>query len=164
MKTSLIRLVLALTLACALGAVAGCASHPVCTTGKASHAAFEIKFEPDGAATPTGMIITPDDGDAMLQVVKSPGRGDNKVVWQSSRNFRIKFVQVDDPTQPLKPGKELGDESQGWNDAAKDHGVWQFTLNLRPGRGSARETVVAKYFVEHTDSGTVFDPVIIVGR
>lgn len=158
------RLVMGLALACLLGALTGCVTDPARATAKPSYATFQIDFQPTDSARPTGMIITPNDGDVFLQVVKSPSHDDNKVIWRSSQNFRVKFVQVDDQTQPLKPGRELGDEKKDWNEATKKHGAWEYTLNLKQGSGSARETVAAKYFVEHYDSKAVFDPVIIVNR
>lgn len=164
MKTMSIRLGLGLTLVCMLGVLAGCACDPVRVTGKPSSAKFTIKFEPGRVTPPTGMIITPDDGDVFLRVVNTPGPDDNKVVWQSDQNFRIRFVQIDNQTQPLLPGKELGNEKKDWNEASNRNGVWTYTLNLRQGSGKGREVVGAKYLVEHADSRTVFDPVIIVDR
>jgi hypothetical protein len=164
MKTMSIRLGLGLTLVCVIGVLSGCVNEPARVTGKPSHATFQIEFQPDGATPPTGMIITPDDGDVFLRVVRSPGPDDNKVVWQSDQHFRIRFVQIDDQTQPLLPGKELGNEKKDWNEASKKNDVWNYTLNLRPGSGNGKETVGAKYLVEHADSRTVFDPVIIVER
>jgi hypothetical protein len=164
MKTMSIRLGLGLTLACVIGVLSGCADNLACLNGKPSNVKFEITFQPDGVAKPAGMVITPDDGDVFLRVVRSPGPDDNKVVWQSAQNFRIKFVQIDDQTQPLRPGKELGNEKKDWNDASNKKGVWEYTLNLKQGNGHTKETVAAKYLVEHADSGTVFDPVIIVDR
>jgi hypothetical protein len=131
---------------------------------KPSHANFDIVFKPDKPAIPTAMSISPDDGDAMLKVVKSPGSDDNKIVWQSNQQFCVKFVQVDDPSQPLKAGKELGDEKKEWNESKKKGEVWEYTLNLKQGGGHGPETVVAKYTVKHFDSKLEFDPVIIVGR
>jgi hypothetical protein len=165
MKSMSIRVGLGLTLACVIGVLSGCAGEPpVRVTGKPSHATFKIEFQPDRVTPPTGMIITPDDGDVFLRVVRSPGPDDNKVVWQSEQNFRIRFVQIDDQTQPLRPGKELGNEKKDWNEASQRNGVWNYTLNLRQGSGNGKEVVGAKYLVEHADSSTVFDPVIIVER
>jgi hypothetical protein len=164
MKTMSIRLGMGLTLACVIGILSGCVNDPVRVTGKPSHATFTIKFEPERVTPPTGMIITPGDGDVFLRVVRTPGPDDNKVVWQSDQNFRIRFVQIDDQTQPLRPGKELGNERKDWNEASQKNGVWGYTLKLRQGSGNGTETVGAKYLVEHADSGTVFDPVIIVER
>ncbi len=68
---------------------------------------------------------------------------------QSDKNFQIRFVQVDDQDQPLRPGKELGDEKQGWNDSTKSSNGWVYTLRLKPGQWqAAKETVAAKYFVK----------------
>lgn len=164
MKTMSIRLGLGLTLAWVTGALSGCAHEPAHLNGKPSHATFQIAFQPDRVAKPTGMVITPDEGDAFLRVVRSPGPDDNKVIWRSAQSFRIRFVQIDDQTQPLKPGKELGNEKKDWNDASNRNGTWEYTLNLRQGSGNVTETVAAKYLVEHAGSGTVFDPVIIVAR
>jgi hypothetical protein len=133
-------------------------------TKKPSSAEFSIDFI--GTPQPSGMSITPDGGDAWLQVVTKTGDRHNKVVWQSRQAFSIRFGQIDDPTQPLKPGKHLGNEKPDWNDASgpdKD-GLWKYTLTLSQGNGRTPETVAAKYFVKHVASGQVFDPVIIVGR
>lgn len=164
MKTYRFRLGLGLVLASMIGAVSGCASHSIQVQAKPSRVTFKIAFESDGAAKPTGMIINPNNGDAFLEVVKEAGPDDNKVVWKSDQNFRIRFVQIDDQTQPLKPGKELGNEKKDWNAASEKAGAWEYTLKLQQGRGSTKETVGAKYIVEHVDSGVLFDPVIIVGR
>lgn len=166
MKTFLVRLGFGFTLACLLGSLAGCAGQLAHVQGKPSHVTFKILFLPEDVAKPTGMSISPDGGDVILQVVKIPGADDNKVIWRSGQNFSVRFGQVDDPTQPLKPGRHLGNEKQGWNDAS-DHdkdGVWEYTLTLSQGNGHTPETVGAKYFVKHAASREIFDPVIIVGR
>ncbi|MGB7738688.1 MAG: hypothetical protein WBM03_06200 [Steroidobacteraceae bacterium] len=164
MTNILIRLGLGLTLACALVVLSGCVCDPVSVTAKPSKADFKITFTPERATKPTGMTITPNDGDAFLQVVQSPGPDDNKILWYSDQNFRIKFVQIDDQTQPLKPGKELGNEKKDWNDASTKNGRYEYTLNLKQGNGRTKETVGAKYIVQHVASLVDFDPVIIVGR
>jgi hypothetical protein len=164
MTTILMRLGSGLTLACVLAVLSGCASNLGCVNGKPSNVTFQIGFQPDGSAKPTGMVITPGDGDAFLQVVKSPGPDDNKILWHSDQDFRIKFVQIDDQTQPLKPGKELGNEKKDWNDASNKNGRYEYTLNLKQGNGRVKETVGAKYIVQHVASKVEFDPVIIVGR
>jgi hypothetical protein len=153
-----------LALAFLFGAVAGCGSNPAQVAVKPSKADFVIEFTSGNGTAPTGMAITPDEGDAFLQVVKDPGSNDNKVVWYSRQNFRIKFVQVDDQTQPLKPGKELGDENRDWNDALSKRGGWEYTLKLRQRTGSEPETVAGKYIVQHVGSGKEFDPILIVRR
>lgn len=158
------RLAVGLALAFLFGAVAGCGSNPARVAVKPSKVDFTIEFKPDDSTTPTGMAITPDEGDAILQVVTSPGSKDNKVIWFSRQNFQIKFVQVDDQTQPLKPGKELGDENRDWNDAKPKSGGWEYTLKLRQRTGNEPETVVGKYIVRHVGSGKEFDPVLIVRR
>lgn len=164
MKTILIRLGWGFALAGLVSGLAGCAGRPLQVTTKPSHADFSVAFMPDGAPQPTSMIITPDDGDAWLLVVKTPGPKDNKVVWQSKKNFKIKFVQIDDQTQPLKPGKELGDEKQGWNEARQTNDGWVYTLNLKQGSGHGTVTVAAKYIVRSDAYNIELDPVIIVGR
>ncbi len=164
MNTNLIRLCRGFALVCLVGGLAGCANRPLQVMTKPSHADFDIVFQPDGAPQPTSMVITPDDGDAWLVVVKVPGPKDNKVVWQSEKNFKIKFVQIDDQTQPLKPGKELGDEKQGWNEAKQTNDGWVYTLNLKQGSGHGTVTVAAKYIVRSDAYNIELDPVIIVGR
>jgi len=162
MKTFLVRLGLGFTLACLVSALMGCAGRPIHAMKKPSSADFNIAFA--GTPQPTSMSITPDGGDVWLQVVKAPGPKDNKVTWQSNQKFSVRFGQIDDPTEPLKPGRRLGNEKQGWNDAVETNGVWQYTLELSQGNGHAHDTVAAKYFVKHVGSGVIFDPVIIVGR
>ena len=86
----------------------------------------------------------------------------NSTTGNSASMVRISGSQ----STPLKPGRRLGNEKQGWNEASdKDHdGYWEYTLNLSQGNGHNKEYVGAKYFVMHADSGMIFDPVIIVGR
>jgi hypothetical protein len=158
------RLAVDLALALLFGAVAGCGSNPAQVAVKPSKADFTIEFTPDNSTTPTGMAIAPDEGDAFLEVVKNPGSNDNKVIWFSRQNFQVKFVQVDDQTQPLKPGKELGDENRDWNDAKPKSGGWEYTLKLRQRTGNEPETVVGKYIVRHVGTGKDFDPILIVRR
>jgi hypothetical protein len=162
MTTFLVRLGFGFTLACLMSGLAGCVDRPIHAMTKPSFADFSIAFA--GAPQPTSMSITPDEGDVWLQVVKTPGPKDNRVTWQSNQKFSIRFGQLDDPNEPLKPGKRLGNEKQDWNDASEKNGAWEYTLTLSQGAGRGRETIAAKYFVKHVDSGVVFDPVIIVGR
>ena len=164
MKTILVRLGVGIMLTCIVGMLAGCAGQPTQAKSAPSYATFVITFQPDPPARPTGMAIQPDDGNVVLEVVKRPGPDDNKVVWQSAQKFSIRFGQLCDPSQPLPPGAELGDEGKGWNDAKEKHGVWEYRLNLKQGNGHTKETVTAKYSVKHGDSGVEFDPIIIVGR
>jgi len=164
MKAFLVRLGFGFMLACLVSGLTGCAGRPLQVMTKPSHADFNIAFLPDGAPQPTSMSIAPDDGDAWLLVVRTPGPKDNKVIWQSKKNFKIKFVQIDDQTQPLKPGKELGDEKQGWNEAKQTSDGWEYKLNLKQGGGHGTETVVAKYIVRNDTYNIELDPVIIVGR
>ncbi len=117
MKTILVRLGFGIMLACIVGMVSGCAGRPMQAKSAPSYATFVITFQPDSPARPTGMEIQPDDGNVVLQVVKQPGPDDNKVVWQSNQRFSIKFGQLCDPSQPLPPGGELGDEGKDWNEA-----------------------------------------------
>jgi hypothetical protein len=160
-----IRLVALLAVSGLLSGLAGCADTPAQNLVKPSSADFTIKFLPDGAGTPTGMTIEPNGGDAWLEVVRQPGPGDNQITWTGQSKFGIRFGQIDDPQQPLKPNKKLGDESDGWNMAREKNGQWVYTLHLSQGSGSGKKEVVgAKYFVKHVDSGVEFDPVIIVGR
>jgi hypothetical protein len=151
-----------LVLACAIGLVAGCASNPTHVAGKRSHVTFDIAFQSTGGSPPTGMVIDPDGGDALLDVVSAPSPGDNKVVWASAQRFKVKFVEISDQSQPLR--QRLGDEGQDWNEASKKNGKWVYELNLRQGDRADKETLGAKYFVMHSDTGVVFDPVIIVRR
>jgi hypothetical protein len=164
MKTILVRLGFGLTLACIVGIASGCGGRPLHGMTKPAYADFDIEFKTDGTGKPTSMIITPGDGDAWLQVVKVPGPKDNRITWQSRQNFKIKFGRIDDPSEPLKPGKRLGNEKDGWNEATETGGIWEYTLKLSQGNGRTKETVGAKYSVKHVDSGLEFDPVIIVGR
>ncbi len=164
MKTMLVRLGCAIMLTCIVGLIAGCAGRPMQAKSAPSYATFVITFQPDSPARPTGMEIEPDDGNVVLQVVKQPGPDDNKVVWQSNQRFSIKFGQLCDPSQPLPPGGELGDEGKDWNEAKEKHGVWEYRLNLKQGNGRTKETVSAKYSIRHVDSGVDFDPILIVGR
>jgi hypothetical protein len=164
MKTFLVRLGVGFTLACLVSGLAGCAGQPMHAKSAPSYATFKITFQPDPPARPTSMVITPDDGNVVLQVVKAPGPDDNKVVWQSDQKFSVRFGQICDKTQPLPPGQEFGDERNGWNEAKLNHGVWKYTLNLRQGSGRGKETVEGRYSIKHVDSDTDFDPVIIVGR
>ncbi|MBK6453100.1 MAG: hypothetical protein KA760_07005 [Steroidobacteraceae bacterium] len=165
MKTMQIRLAAMLTLSGLLSAIAGCGGNPARATAKPSNADFSIEFAMDGSGKPTGMTITPDDGDAWLEVVKQPGPRDNQVVWTSKSEFKIRFGQIDDPQLPLKRNKRLGDEKEDWNLSTKENGQWVYRLRLSQGSGSGkREVVGAKYFVKHLPSGVEFDPVIIVGR
>lgn len=164
MKNILVRLGFGFMLACMVGVLAGCAGRPLHAMTKPSYADFDIVFKPDRASPPTSMAISPDDGDAWLQVVKVPGPKDNRITWRSEQNFKIRFGRIDDPGEPLKPGKRLGNEKDGWNDATETNGVWEYTLSLSQGNGRTKETVGAKYSIKHVDSGVEFDPVIIVGR
>jgi hypothetical protein len=156
---------LGLVLACVLGLLAGCADNPVQAADKRSYADFDIAFLPAGSAVPTGMVITPDDGDALLEAVMTTNANDNRITWKSDKHFQVRFVQVDDQDQPLRPGKELGDEKKDWNDSTKDGDVWVYTLRLKASSGKQqKETVAAKYFVKLVSPEVVFDPVIIVRR
>jgi hypothetical protein len=164
MNTFLVRLGFGFALACIAVTLAGCAGQSIKTQSTPSYAAFEITFQPDPPVQPTDIVIDPNDGNAILQVVKTPGPDDNKIVWQSKQKFSIKFVQICDQSQPLPAGKELGDEKKNWNEAKEKDGVWQYKLNLKQGSGHGKETVGAKYLVKHVASGVTIDPVIIVGR
>lgn len=165
MKSMQIRLVAMLAVSGLLSGLAGCAGMPEQSVAKPSYADFAIEFLPDGAGSPTGMTIEPDGGDAWLDVVRQPGPRDNQIIWTCKSKFAIRFGQIDDPQQPLKPNKRLGDEKDGWNMAEEKNGQWAYTLRLSQGSGSGKKEVVgAKYFVKHVESGVEFDPVIIVGR
>jgi len=165
MKSMQIRPVAMLALSGLLSGLVGCADTSAQKMVKPSNADFSIEFALDASGTPTGMTITPDDGDAWLDVVKQPGPRDNQVVWTSRSEFAIRFGQIDDPQLPLKRNKRLGDEQEGWNPASKENDRWVYRLKLSQGSGSGkREVVGAKYFVKHVPSAVEFDPVIIVGR
>ena len=171
MKTIRVRLGIGIMLTCIVGMLAGCAGQPTQAKSAPSYATFVIAFQPDPPAKPTGMAVQPDDGNVVLEVVKRPGPNDNKVVWQSDQKFSIRFGQLCDPSQPLPPGGELGDEGKDWNVAKEKDKVWEYRLNLKQGNGPTKETVSAKYSVRHCDpgakhceSGVDFDPIIIVGR
>jgi hypothetical protein len=152
-------------LVCVLGFLAGCAANPAQATGKRSYADFDIAFLPAGSAVPTGMAITPDDGDAFLEAVMTTNANDNRITWKSDKHFQVRFVQVDDQDQPLRPGKELGDEKKDWNDSTQVGKDWVYTLRLKASSGrSQKETVAAKYFVKLVSPEVIFDPVIIVRR
>lgn len=165
MKSMQIRLVATLALSGLLSGLVGCAGTPAQKMVKPSKADFSIEFTLDSGGRPTGMTITPDDGDAWLDVVKQPGPRDNQVVWTSRSEFQIRFGQIDDPQLPLKRNKRLGDEQEAWNPSSKENDQWVYRLKLSQGSGSGRREVVgAKYFVKHLPSAVEFDPVIIVGR
>jgi hypothetical protein len=150
---------------CVLGFLAGCTANPVQAADKRSYADFDIAFLPAGSAVPTSMVITPDDGDAFLDAVMTTNANDNRITWKSDKHFKVRFVQVDDQDQPLRPGKELGDEKKDWNDSTQVGGDWVYTLRLKASSGrSQKETVAAKYFVKLVSPEVVFDPVIIVRR
>jgi hypothetical protein len=150
---------------CVLGFLAGCTANPVQAADKRSYADFDIAFLPAGSAVPTSMVITPDDGDAFLDAVMTTNANDNRITWKSDKHFQVRFVQVDDQDQPLRPGKELGDENKDWNDSKQVGKDWVYTLRLKASSGrSQKETVAAKYFVKLVSPEVVFDPVIIVRR
>lgn len=154
-----------LVLGCIFGLLAGCGSNPVHATGRPSSADFDIAFLPAGSAVPTDMAITPDDGDAFLDAVVTTNASDNRITWKSARRFQVRFVQVDDQDKPLRPGKELGDERQDWNDSTKVGDAWVYTLRLKASSGrKQKETVAAKYFVKLVSPEVIFDPVLIVRR
>jgi hypothetical protein len=160
-----IRLVATLAVSGLLSGLAGCADTPAQKMVKPSNADFKIEFLLDAAGRPTGMTIEPDGGDAWLEVVRQPGPRDNQIVWTCQSEFAIRFGQIDDPQQPLKKNKNLGDEKEGWNAAEQKDGQWVYTLRLSQGSGSGKKEIVgAKYFVKHSVSGVEFDPVIIVCR
>jgi len=165
MDTTLRHLGIGLVLACAFGLAAGCANNPVRATGKPSYADFDIAFLPASSAVPTGIVITPDGGDAFLEAVMTTSANDNRITWKSDKHFQIKFVQVDDQDKPLRPGKELGDEKKEWNDSKQVGNDWEYTLRLKASSGrKQKETVAAKYFVKLVSPEVIFDPVIIVRR
>jgi hypothetical protein len=154
-----------LVLVCAFGLLAGCVNNPVHATGKPSGANFRITFLPESSAIPTDIAITPGDGDAFLEAVKTPGPDDNKIVWTSDKHFQIRFVQIDEQDKPLRPGKALGDEKQDWNDSLQVGKDYQYTLHLKVASGRKQtETVGAKYLVKLVSPEVIFDPVIIVRR
>lgn len=152
-------------LVCVLGFLAGCAGNPAQLTDKRSYQDFDIEFLPVGSAAPTDMVITPDEGDAFLEAVVTTNANDNRITWKSAKHFQVRFVQVDDQDQPLRPGKELGDEKKDWNDSKQVGNAWEYTLRLKAGSGrKQKETVAAKYFVKLVSPEVIFDPVIIVRR
>jgi hypothetical protein len=152
-------------LVCVLGFLAGCAGNPAQLTDKRSYQDFDIEFLPAGSAAPTDMVITPDEGDAFLEAVMTTNPDDNRITWKSAKHFQVRFVQVDDQDQPLRPGKELGDEKKDWNDSRQVGNEWVYTLRLKAGSGrKQKETVAAKYFVKLVSPEVIFDPVIIVRR
>jgi len=154
-----------LVLVCVLGLLAGCGSNPVHAQGKPSYADFDIEFRPKDSAVPREISITPNDGDAFLDAVVTTNANYNRITWKSARHFQIRFAQVDDQDKPLRPGKELGDEKQDWNDSTKVGDAWVYTLRLKAGSGKKqKETVAAKYFVKHVSPEVIFDPVLIVRR
>ena len=154
-----------LVLACVIGLLAGCVSNSGHVTGKRSYADFDIAFLPANSAVPTDMVITPDEGDAFLEAVMTTNANDNRIVWTADKHFQVRFVQVDDQDQPLRPGKELGDEKKDWNDSTKVGNEWVYTLRLKTSSGrKQKETVAAKYFVKLVSPEVIFDPVIIVRR
>ena len=154
-----------LVLVCVFGLLAGCAGNPAQLTDKRSYQDFDIAFLPAGSAVPTDMVSTPDAGDAFLEAVMTTNANDNRITWKSARHFQVRFVQVDDQDQPLRPGKELGDEKKDWNDSKQVGNEWVYTLRLKPGSGrKQKETVAAKYFVKLVSPEVIFDPVIIVRR
>jgi hypothetical protein len=112
---------------CVLGFLAGCTANPVQAADKRSYADFDIAFLPAGSAVPTSMVITPDDGDAFLDAVMTTNANDNRITWKSDKHFQVRFVQVDDQDQPLRPGKELGDENKDWNDSKQVGKDWVYT-------------------------------------
>ena len=142
MKTMQIRLAAMLILSGLLSAIAGCGGNPARATAKPSNADFSIEFVMDGSGKPTGMTITPDGGDAWLDVVKQPGPRDNQVVWTSKSEFEIRFGQIDDPQLPLKRNKRLGDEKEVWNLSTSENGQWVYRLRLSQGSGSGKREVV----------------------
>lgn len=152
-------------LVCVLGFLAGCAGNPAQLSDKRSYQDFDIAFLPANSAVPTGMVITPDEGDAFLEAVMTTNANDNRITWKSDKHFQVRFVQVDDQDKPLRPGKELGDEKKDWNDSTQVGNDWVYTLRLKPSSGSKqKETVAAKYFVKLVSPEVIFDPVIIVRR
>jgi len=152
-------------LVCVLGFLAGCAGNPAQLTDKRSYQDFDIEFLPAGSAAPTDMVITPDEGDAFLEAVMTTNDNDNRITWKSAKHFQVRFVQVDDQDQPLRPGKELGDEKKDWNDSRQVGNEWVYMLRLKAGSGrKQKETVAAKYFVKLVSPEVIFDPVIIVRR
>ena len=156
---------LGLVLVCVFGLLAGCADNPAHATGKPSYADFDIAFLPAGSAVPTDMVITPDGGDAFLEAVMTTNANDNRIIWKSDKHFQVRFVQIDDQDQPLRPGKELGDEKKDWNDSTQVGKDWVYTLHLKASSGrKQKETVAAKYFVKLVSPEVIFDPVIIVRR
>ena len=154
-----------LVLVCVFGLLAGCAGNPAQLTDKRSYQDFDIAFLPANSAVPTDMVITPDEGDAFLEAVMTTNANDNRITWKSDKHFQVRFVQVDDQDQPLRPGKELGDEKKDWNDSKQVGNDWVYTLRLKPSSGrKQKETVAAKYFVKLVSPEVIFDPVIIVRR
>ena len=154
-----------LVLACVIGLLAGCVGISGHQPGKRSYADFDIEFLPANSSAPTDMVITPDEGDAFLEAVMTTNANDNRIVWTADKHFQVRFVQVDDQDKPLRPGKELGDEKQDWNDSIKVGNEWVYTLLLKTSSGrKQKETVAAKYFVKLVSPEVIFDPVIIVRR
>lgn len=146
----------------------GVRSDPSLTTSPSS-AEFTIAIDATDPADKQ-VVVTPNEGDAWLVALASPGSDDNKVVWRSNVSFAIKFVQIDDQTK--KPSKKFGDEGDGWNDAVADRNGYKYKLTLKNGAGTKKKSIQgAKYLVKSPagcDDSTpgpdcvVLDPVFIV--
>lgn len=156
-----------------IGAQSGCASHGVpggtTFTPKPSSADFEITFDP-GQPVDSAVKVEPNEGDAWLETVLSTATDKNRIVWTSDRDFAIKFVSIDDQTQP---GKRLGNEKNGWNKAGpKEGGGYILELRLDQGKGKTKKEIRGvKYLVKSPSdcdaknpgpNCMVLDPVIIV--
>jgi hypothetical protein len=138
-------------------------------TAKPSKADFDITIDATDPADKQ-IVVEPNEGDAWLEAVPSPGADDNRIVWKSSVSFSIKFVSIDD--QSKDPKKGIGNEQNGWNNAVRDSSGYKYRLKLDDGKGNKKKTIRGvKYLVkspagcDDTNPGpncVVLDPVIIV--
>lgn len=165
--------VLAIASVGVVAVLAGCANGSVrggpALTSKPSNADFDITIDATDPADKQ-IVVSPNEGDAWLETVKTPRDGDNKIVWKSSLSFSIKFVSIDDQTK--NPKKGIGDEKNGWNDAQADGNGYKLKVKLDDGSGNKKKTIRGvKYLVkspagcDDTNPGPsclVLDPVIIV--
>jgi len=150
---SMVRVVISLGVAGLLSALVGCTTNnggvePQIMT-RPSTKALDITYVADpGAQPPTKIVVSPNDGDVLLDAVpETPGRDNrdkNWVTWTSDRSFAIFFGQFEDHKK--KPDKKFGDEKDGWNKSYDNHGKQVYKLKLKPGKGT-KEIQGAKYTV-----------------
>ena len=136
---------------------------------KPSSAEFEVAID---ATVPADkrLVVTPNEGDAWIETVATPGTGDNRIVWKSSASFSIKFVQIDDQSRGLS--RRLGDERDGWNDAVRDGSGYKYKLALDRGSGGRNKSIRGAKYLVKSPAGCddrapgpdclMLDPVIIV--